>query len=166
MVMVGLFATTGCTQSILGVMLAPEAVVGGVAGGLAQAGAETLSGASLEELSDLSSTVQEIDQLLKDNPNAVNADRLREMQKSLQENSMTSTGADQRRIAHAPAPPRRASDAPLPRRKGDRLTVSPPGDLAMQRRPASRPDTLPTGSALREDPTPVHVMSLQPVRVR
>ena len=48
----------------------------------------------------------------------------------------------------------------------DRLGVNPPGELAVRRRAAPRPDTLPSGSGLRPDPTPVHAMSLRPVRLK
>ena len=158
-----LMGTSGC-GSILGVLLAPESVVGTAATGVAQAGAQTLSGASLDELSNAGNTVNELNRILQENPDAVNSDRLTSLRDSLQQNSKT-TDADQRQIARDPPRPRRAIDTPMPTRKGDALAVAPPGEFALVRRPASRPDTLPSGSALHEDPSPVHTMSLNPVRL-
>ncbi len=160
-----LLGSSGCTSSILGVMLAPESVVGGAASGIAEAGAQTLSGASLEELSDIGTTVGELDRILQENPDAVNSDRLRDMRDRIDKQSGKNSGPDQRQVAKEPPRPRRASDTPLPHRKGDSLFVAPPGEVVVLRRPASRPDTLPTGSVLREDPRPVHVMSMKSVRL-
>ena len=79
----GLCTLTGCTSSILGTVLAPESVVSGAATGLAETGAETLSGASLNELADNGSTLAELDRILMENPNAVNSDRLRNLRDQL-----------------------------------------------------------------------------------
>ncbi|MBA3699058.1 MAG: hypothetical protein H0W78_09405 [Planctomycetes bacterium] len=161
-----LMLTSGCTNSILGVLLAPEGVIAGTASGLAEAGAQTLSGASLDDLSDLGNTVTELDRIIAENPDAVNADQLRGMRDHLKKNATAAdSGPDQRRpLREAPAP-RRPSDAKLPVRKSDNLTIQPPGEGMVIRRAYPRPDTLPDGSSLRPDPTPVHTMSLRPVRL-
>ncbi len=161
-----LIGSNGCTSAILGVLVAPESVVSSAAGGVAEAGAQTLSGASLAELSNVGSTVSELDQILKDNPDAVNSDRLRDLKSRLEQEGGKDSGPDQRQVAKEPPKPRRPTDTPLPTRKGDTLAVTPPGDLVLLRRPASRPETVPTGSALREDPRPVHAMSMKPVRLQ
>ena len=160
-----LLVTSGCTNSILGVLLAPEGVVAGAATGLAEVGASTLSGASLDELSDLGSTITELDRILEENPDAVNAESLRGLREQLKEGKSANTGPDQRIAAKEPPRPRRPSDTRLPLRKGDNLTIRPPGESIAQRRPAPRPDTLPDGSSLQAEQTPVHTMSLQPVRL-
>jgi hypothetical protein len=163
---VSLVLTSGCTSAILGTLLAPESVVAGAGSSLAEAGAQTLSGASLDELSNMTSTVQELDNILKEHPDAVNADQLKNLRDHLdQQAKSTDTGPDQRQVAREPPKPRRPTDTKLPVRKGDRLGVIPPGESVVQRRPAARPDTLPSGSGLRPDPTPVHAMSLRPVRL-
>lgn len=161
-----LIGSSGCTNSILGVLLAPEGVVTGAAGSAAEAGARSLSGASLEELSDVGNTVSELDRILQENPDAVNSERLHDLRNRMEQQTGKNTGPDQRQVAKEPLRPRRASDTPMPLRKGDALTVSPPGDMVVLRRPPSRPETLPLGSALREDPRPVHAMSLKPVRLQ
>ena len=161
-----LMGLNGCANSVLGVLLAPESVVEGAATGAAQTGAQTLSGASLDELSNFGSTVTELNEILKDNPDAVNSDRLRDLRDRLEQQGGKDSGPDQRQVAKEPPNPRRTTDTPLPTRKGDTLAVAPPGDLVLLRRPPSRPETVPTGSALREDPRPVHAMSMKPVRLQ
>ena len=160
-----LVMTSGCTNSILGVLLAPEGVIGGAASGLAEAGAQTLSGASLEELSDLGGTVAELDRILQDNPDAVNSEQLRGFRDQLKNSKPADSGPDQRVALKEPPKPRRPTDTKMPVRQGDQLKVRPPGEFAAVRRPAPRPDTLPDGGSLRPDPTPVHMMSLNPVRL-
>lgn len=158
--------TSGCTNSILGVLLAPEGVIAGGASSLAEAGAQTLSGASLEDLSDLGNTITELDRIIAENPDAVNADQLRGLRDHLKKNATAAdSGPDQRVPLKEPPAPRRPTDAKLPVRKSDHLTILPPGEGKIVRRAYPRPDTLPDGSALRPDPTPVHTMSLRPVRL-
>ena len=159
-----LVMTSGCTNSILGVLLAPEGVIGGAATGLAEAGAQTLSGASLEELSDLGGTVAELDRILMENPDAVNSEHLRGLRDQLKGSKPADSGPDQRVALKEPAKPRRPTDAKMPIRHGDQLKVRPPGESVAMRRPSPRPETLPDGGSLRPDPTPVHMMSLNPVR--
>jgi hypothetical protein len=161
----GLMLTTGCTNSILGVLLAPESVVGGAASGLAEAGAQTLSGASLQDLSDLGSTITELDRIIAENPDAVNNESLRLLREQLKQGKSADSGPDQRVALKEPPKPRRPTDTAMPVRKGDHLRIDPPGDSVALRRPPARPQTLPDGSTLRPDPTPVHTMSLQPVRL-
>lgn len=161
-----LMLASGCTNAILGVLLAPEGVVAGGATSLAEAGAETLSGASLEELSDLGTTITELDRILDENPDAVNAEQLRGLRDQLKKGATPAdSGPDQRQALKEPPRPRRASDTKMPVRKSDNLRIQPPGESVTVRRAPPRPDTLPDGSALRPDPTPVHTMSLQPVRL-
>lgn len=159
-----LVMTSGCTSSILGVLLAPEGVIGGAVSGLAEAGAQTLSGASLEELSDLGGTVAELDRILMENPDAVNSEHLRELRDQLKGSKPADSGPDQRVALKEPAKPRRPTDTKMPIRHGDQLKVRPPGEAVALRRPPPRPETLPDGGSLRPDPTPVHMMSLNPVR--
>jgi hypothetical protein len=159
-----LVASSGC-MSVLGTLLAPESVVTTAADNFAVAGAQTLSGASLEELSSAGNTINELNQILQNNPDAVNADQIAALRDRMQDTGGRGTGPDQRQIAREPPAPRRASDQPLPVRRGDQLKVSPPGDAGVVRRPPSRPDTLPAGSALKDDGVPVHAMSLTPIRL-
>lgn len=160
-----LVITSGCTNAILGVLLAPESVVGSAATGLAEAGAKTLSGASLEELSDLGGTVAELDRIIAENPDAVNAEQLRVLRDQLKQGTPADSGPDQRQALKEPPKPRRPSDTKLPVRRGDVFKIQPPGESLAKRRAPPRPDTLPDGGTLRPDPTPVHTMSLQPVRL-
>lgn len=160
-----LVCCNGCVGSILKTLVAPESVVTDAAGSLAEAGAQTLSGASLEDLGNLNETVEEIDRILQENPDAVNTEQLKALRETLKNTSSANSGPDQRQALKQPPKPRRPTDAPLPMRKGDRLAVMPPGEMPLGRRHAERPDTLPTGSSLKPDPTPVHTMSLKPVRL-
>jgi hypothetical protein len=157
--------TSGCTNSILGVLLAPEGVIGGAATGLAEAGAQTLSGASLQELSDLGGTVAELDRILMENPDAVNSEQLRGLRDQLKGSTPADSGPDQRVAMKEPPKPRRPTDTKMPIRHGDHLKVRPPGEIMALRRPSPRPDTVPDGGSLRPDPTPVHMMSVNPVRL-
>ena len=157
--------TSGCTNSILGVLLAPESVIGGAATGLAEAGAQTLSGASLQELSDVGGTVAELDRILTENPDAVNVEHLRAMRDQLKDSKPADSGPDQRVAMKEPPKPRRPTDTKMPVRHGDNFKVRPPGEITALRRPLPRPDTVPDGGSLRPDPTPVHMMSVNPVRL-
>jgi hypothetical protein len=156
---------TGCVQSVLGVLLAPEAVVGAAAGGAANAGAETLSGLSLDQVSQSDATVMEIDRILKENPNAANADRLRELRENMK-GTPKSTGPDQRIATPEPPPPRRPMNKNMPVRKGDLLSVSLPSQHIPERRPPMRPLAQPSSTTIIPEVKPVHTMSLYPVRVK
>lgn len=160
-----LLCSSGCVGSIVKTLVAPESVLTEAGSALAEAGAQTLSGASLDELADLNETVKELDRILQENPDAVNAEQLKSLRDGLKDGTAANTGPDQRQPVKQPPKPRRPVDAPLPARKADRLTVIPPGETVAARRPPARPDTLPDGSSLRPDPTPVHTMSLKPVRL-
>lgn len=163
---VGMVFTSGCTNAILGTLLAPEGVLVDAGQGLLDSAAQTLGGASLDDLSNMSNTVQELDNILTEHPDAVNADQLKNLRETLDKQAKSSdTGPDQRQVMKEPPKPRRPMDTKLPVRKGDRIAVNPPGESVAQRRAAPRPDTLPSGSDLRPDPTPVHAMSLRPVRL-
>lgn len=160
-----LLCSTGCVGSILKTLVAPESVVTDAATGLAETGARTLSGASLDELANLNDTVMELDRILQENPDAVNTEQLKLLRDSLKNTTSANSGPDQRQVLKEPPKPRRHTDAPFPQRKGDRLTVLPPGEIASSRRMTGRPETIPDGSSLKPDPTPVHAMSLKPVRL-
>ncbi len=155
----------GCTQSVLGVLLAPEAVIGGAANSVASTGAEALAATGSNSLSTAESTSMEIDRLLKDHPDMANAGRLRELQDSMR-GEAKNTGPDQRMIMNEPPAPRRLMDKALPVRKGDLLSISTPSSVAPTRRPVMRPEAQPTAETLKPDHTPVHAMSLTPVRLR
>lgn len=160
-----LVITSGCTNAILGVLLAPEGVIGGAVSGLADAGAKTLAGASLDQLSDLGTTVTELDRILQENPDAVNAESLKKLRDQLKDGKSVDSGPDQRQALKEPPKPRRPTDTKMPMRKGDHFKVQPPGEAVALRRAPARPETLPDGGTLRPDPTPVHSMSLKPVRL-
>ncbi len=164
--MVGsLFTQVGCTRTLLGVLLAPEAVVSSTAGNVVGAGAETLSGMSVEQLANLESTAMEIDKLIANDPNSASARRLRELQEKLR-GMPKNTGPDQRVAAQGPPPPRRAMNKPLPLRHGDLLSVKKPSNLIETRRPPMRPNTQPSSTTLKPDNVPVHMMSITPVRIQ
>jgi hypothetical protein len=57
-------------------------------------------------------------------------------------------------------------DKPLPVRKGDLLTIKTPTSQETTRRPAMRPNAPPTATTLEPNRTPVHAMSITPVRIR
>lgn len=157
--------SSGCVGSIVKTLVAPESVVTEGGASLAEAGAKTLSGASLDQLANLNDTVTELDRIIQENPDAVNAEQLKLLRDTLKDGTSADTGPDQRQALKEPPKPRRHTDAPMPLRKGDRLTVQPPGESIAARRSTGRPDTLPDGSGLRPDPTPVHTMSLRPIRL-
>ncbi len=165
-VVVAVLGLSGCTNAILGTLLAPEAVVTGAASSLAEAGARNLSGASLDQLSDLNGTVNELNRIIKDNPNAANADRLRTLRDSLANKSRENADPNQINAAQEPPQPRRLTDTKMPVRGGDRLLVVPPNEHQQPRRSNGRPETLPTASSLAPETQPVHAMSFEPVRLQ
>jgi hypothetical protein len=165
LLLVALLSQTGCTQSVLGVLLAPEAVVGGAANSLASTGAEAISATSVSRLSSQEATQNEIDRFLKENPDAPNADRLRELQESMR-GTPKDTGVVQRQMTKELPPPRRPMDKKLPVRKGDLFSISTPSSSPATRRPPMRPNTQPTAATLKPENQPIHTMSLYPIRVQ
>ena len=165
LLLMALLSQTGCTQSVLGVLLAPEAVVGGVANSLASAGAEALSATSVSQLSSQEATMNEIDRMLKENPDMPNADRLRELQESMR-GTPKDTGVGQRQIVKELPPPRRPMDKKLPMRKGDLFSISTPASSPATRRPPMRPDTQPKATTLKPENQPIHTMSFYPIRIQ
>jgi hypothetical protein len=155
----------GCTNAILGTVLAPEAVVGGALGEVAKSGAQSLSDASLNELSDLGNTILELDRILAENPDAVNAGDLRKMrQKLIQQNADTTASGKQYELAKS-VRPRRAFDTSIEKRPADNLRLLPLESGGKARRSDGRPSNMPSGSSLQPEYTPVHMMSVEPVRL-
>lgn len=143
---------SGCLQSVLSVILAPEAVAGSAVDSAARAGAEALSESSLGEAA---SAVQDIDRLLKEYPNADNATRLKALKDQLERDTSTQEGGPEGGIKRQ-----------LARTQGDVLSIDPPGDTVAPRRTLNpRPAVLPTGRALIPDPEPDHLLFLDPIRV-
>ena len=161
----GLCALTGCTSSILGTLLAPESVVGGAATGLAETGAETLSGASLNELADSGSTLAELDRILMENPNAVNSDRLKNLRDQLNTTSTTGTSGPVSGISKKESL-RRNNDKPFPHGKGDYFSIKPPENKSKNNRLSNRPNTIPMGYSLHEDYQSVHFMKFNAIRLQ
>ena len=157
-----LICSTGCS-SILGTLLAPESVVGGAATSLAESGAQTLSGASLSELTNSDSTLAELDRIIQDNPDAVNTDRLRSLRDQMSQSAPANSGAVQNQINNDDAP-RRNYKTLLPIRKDDRLALSPETQN-ITRRSNNKPDTIPMGSAFYEKGTPMYFMQFNPIRI-
>ena len=157
-----LICSTGCT-SILGTLLAPESVVGGAATSLAESGAQTLSGASLSELTNSDSTLAELDRIIQDNPDAVNTPRLRSLRDQMSQSAPANSGADPRQISNDDTP-RHNFKTLLPKRKDDRLGLSP-DTQNYTRRSNNKPDTIPMGSAFYGNETPSYFMQFNPIRI-
>ena len=161
--LVGGFFLTGCTNSILGTLLAPESVVSGTATNLAEAGAETLSGASLNELTNTGSTLAELDNIIMENPNAVNIDRL---QKTRDQISQTNTTNNKLISRDKSGEYTRRNNKTLPAGRGDFLSIKPPASKGKASRLNDRPSTIPMGFTLYEDYQPVHSMKFDSIRIR
>jgi hypothetical protein len=162
-----LIPLSGCLDSVLGVMLAPESVIGGLADGVTRSGAELLGQAG-EDLSSAAQTVSELDQLIANNPDAQNVERLRALRDQLKTQPVSDTTAPQ-----APAGPpvvtaRHAMDDPLlPRRAADQLVVVPPREHPETTRNASpRPDAIGVVSDFREETSRSYTLDMKPVRLR
>lgn len=162
----GLYTLTGCTSSILGTVLAPESVVTGAATGLAETGAETLSGASLNELADSGSTVAELDRIIMENPNAVNSDRLRNLRDQLNTTSTPDSSNSQSYGVSKQKKYSRNNEKPLPYGKGDKFSVKPPENKSKNNRLSSRPNTIPMGYSLHEEVQSVHFMKFNTIRLQ
>lgn len=157
-----LICSTGCA-SILGTILAPESVVGGAATSLAESGAQTLSGASLSELTNSDSTLAELDRIIQDNPDAVNTDRLRSLRDQMSQSAPANSGADPNQISNDTTP-RHNFKTLLPKRREDRLALSP-DTQNVARRPNNKPATIPMGSAFHDKEPPSYFMQFNPVRI-
>jgi hypothetical protein len=164
LLVVFLLSQTGCAQSVLGVLLAPEAVVSNTAGNISRAGAETLSGLSLDQASQPDETSEEIDRIINENPNSPNAERLRNLKEQMASTSRQ-TGTRQQVIKEDP-PPRRPMDKTVPKRKGDRISITPPAEQIAERRPPMRPLAQPSASTIEPEVRPVHTLSTYPVRIQ
>jgi hypothetical protein len=162
----GLYILTGCTSSILGTVLAPESVVSGAVTGVAETGAETLSGASLNELADSGSTVAELDRILMENPNAVNSDRLQNLRDQLNTTSTSDNNSSQISGVSKNKKFIRNNEKPLPYGKGDYFRVKTPENKGKNNRLSSRPDTIPMGYSLYEEFQPVHFMKFNVIRLQ
>jgi hypothetical protein len=155
-----LFLLTGCTNSILGTVLAPQSVVGDAATDLAGAGAETLSGASLSELTNSGSTVAELDRILMENPNAVNSERLQNLR-----NQLATADNSSQSVVKNNKNSRRNNENKLPYGKGDYFRIKRPEDKSKMTRNIIYPSALPMGNALYGEYQPVHFMNFNKIRL-
>lgn len=161
-----LIASSGCLDSVLGVMLAPESVVGGLADNLTRSGTEMLTGAA-EDLSSAAQTISELDSIIADNPDAQNVDRLKALRDQLKANPLSDTTNPQAQPDLAKEPrARHAMDNPLiPRRAPDQLTVLPPGEQPAQLR-GTRTDAMGSGNRLGSPADKSYTLDMKPVRLR
>lgn len=161
-----LVASSGCLDSVLGVMLAPEAVLGGLADNVTRTGAEVLTGAA-EDLSSAAQTISELDSIIADNPDAQNVDRLIALRDQLKTTPLSDTTTPQTqtngvKVAQA----RHAMDNPLiPRRAGDQLTVMPSGGRAVPPR-GSRSPTMDSSGNFRQSSDKSYTLDMTPIRLR
>jgi hypothetical protein len=156
-----LFLLSGCTSSILGTLLAPESVVGDAATDLAATGAETLSSASLSELTNSSSTVAELDRILMENPNAVNSERLQSLRDQL-----NATDKSNQTAGMSNKKGYRNNEKPLPHGKGDYISIKKAEDKSKKARKNTYPSTIPMGYSLYEEYQPVHFINLNAIRLQ
>jgi hypothetical protein len=160
----------GCVDSILGVMLAPEAVVAGAAGQVAQAGADTLAGAGLDNLANTTQAIQDVDRILHNTSDPAAQERLSALRDKLVENQKASAGDSPLSSVTHQDPvfllrrPRDGMNGARPVSPRDQLTVDPPG-VSDMRRPPGRPDVLAENASLKPDVPHGITVSLQPVRI-
>ena len=162
-----LVASSGCLDSVLGVMLAPESVLGGLADNVTRSGAEMLNGAA-EDLSSAAQTISELDSIIKDNPDAQNVDRLIALRDQLKAQPLSDTTTPSTQTGPKVLLARHAMDNPLlPLRAGDQLTVLPPGELPAPARGAvPRPDTIGVSSDFRPPTDKSYTLDMKPIRLR
>ncbi len=163
------FLTSGCLDTILGVMLAPEAVVAGTAQQAAQAGAQTLADSGLNDLTSTAAAVQDVDRILHNTSDPTEQAKLQSLRDKLVDNEKQAEGTsplssythqDQQSQLRRPADAMTIN----PRAQRDSLTVVPP-EPSDDRRPPPRPDVLPDNSSLQPDAPHGIAISLQPVRL-
>jgi hypothetical protein len=162
-----LVASSGCLDSVLGVMLAPEAVLGDLANNVTRSGTEMLNGAA-EDLSSAAQTISELDNIIKDNPDAQNVDRLIALRDQLKAQPLSDTTTPQTQGGPKVQLARHAMDNPLlPLRAGDQLTVIPPGELPIpSRSTVPRPDTIGVISDFRPVTDKSYTLDMKPIRLR
>ena len=162
-----LIASSGCLDSVLGVMIAPEAVLGDLVNTATRSGTDLLSGAA-EDLSSAAQTISELDSIIKDNPDAQNVDRLIALRDQLKAQPLSDTTTPQTQSGPTVQLARHAMDNPLvPLRAGDQLTVIPPGEqLVPARGAAPRPDTIGVTSDFRPTTEKSYTLDMNPIRLR
>jgi hypothetical protein len=139
---------TGCLDTVLGVLLAPELVVAQSVNQAAQAGAQSLTEMGAGQIADAGQAVTDIDRLIRNSPDASNLEQLVATRDWLAQRS--ETGKGKRGGAH-----------------GDRILLPPPrSPMPHLRCVQGCPDTLPDGGAIaagREEPWAI---TTNPVRLR
>lgn len=162
-----LVVLNGCLDSVLGVMLAPEAVLGGLADGVTRSGSEIISQVG-EDLSSAAQTISELDRIIADNPDAQNVDRLTALREQLKNSPLSDTTVPQAQTGPVAPQARRSMDNPLiPHRAVDQIVVLPPGELPSPKRNApSRPETIGIVSDFRSPTKKEYTLDIKPVRLR
>jgi hypothetical protein len=162
-----MIATSGCLDSVLGIMLAPEAVLGDFASNVTRNSTDLLNQAG-EDLSSAAQTVTELDHLIADNPDAQNVERLKALREQLIATPLSDTKTPQTQAGPKLPQARQAMNDPLiPRRGIDQLTVLPPGEIPKpSRRAPPRPDTIGVVSDFREPTTKSYTLDMKPIRLR
>jgi hypothetical protein len=138
---------TGCLDTVLGVLLAPELVVVQSASQAAQSGAQSLTEMGAGQIADASQAVTDLNRFIHENPDASNIEQLVATRDWLSKSTETGKGKN--------------GGA-----RGDRILLPPPRTPRPHLRSTQGcPDTLPDGGAIaagREEPW---MIDLEPVRL-
>ena len=162
-------ASGGCLEDVLGVMLAPESVVGDAANNVASTAAQSLSGLQAGQLTDTAQALQDVNRLIQNSGDPDAQARLAALRDQLIANQNLAQGGSQLGdFTHADLTggQRRPLDG-----MSSILIPAAPATVTMQlpsdstRRPQARPDVLESNSALQHDDAPSFMLSLKPVRL-
>lgn len=166
----GTLGSSGCLQTLVGAMIAPESVAMAGASGGVNALASTISGQDVGSLTDAASTASDIDRILAAHPDAVNRPELEALREELKMKSTPGAGKSHRDGAAALEPDRLA--------EWDRR-VAVPIDQDIQidafvietaplrkRGPPKGPEAFPEPTNLDAWQPQWHVIDTDPVRLR
>jgi hypothetical protein len=79
----GVFAVSGCLGSVVGVVAAPQAVVAGAAAEMTTAGGQALASTGLSDPDPYADTLQDLDRIIANNPDASNQAELIQLKQDL-----------------------------------------------------------------------------------
>lgn len=139
---------TGCLDTVLGVLLAPELVIAQSTNQAAQSGAQSLTEMGAGQIADAGQAMTDLDQLIRNSPDASNLEQLIATRDWLAKGA--ETGMGKRGGAH-----------------GDHIMLPPPrAPMPHLRSAQGCPDTLPDGGAIAAGRDEPWAITTAPIRLR
>lgn len=163
------FGGTGCGQ-VLAAVLAPQAAAMGAATQVVGQGVQGAFGEDLNELGDLTSTIEDVDRAIAEHPE--NADRLTALRERLraQQDGITQQGMPGRKAAPPRSDPHDRRAEPDPPRAGDEMASEAPvaidgGSDASEPHSQARPYAEIRSSRLPPHRQSAYLLDMKPVRL-